>query len=188
MEEALFSAPQTFQALRSPGPLISSTPGIFSTRGNGNWVILARNSTGPTDVGGIWQDSASQIRFVNAAFNAAVELTANTVTLTGTNTNVSGSLRARTRPLTTTTGTLVVADANCAGTLTGGITLPNSVFTAGDMQFFNAGGANRTITRGAGIAMHLNGVDVASATLNANTGGGVFWESASKAILTGAFV
>jgi len=100
----------------------------------------------------------------------------------------SASIRARTRPLTTTTGTLVAADANCAGTLTGGITLPNSVFAAGDMVFVNAGAANRTITRGAGIAMHLNGTDVASATLNANTGGGIFWETASKAILTGAFV
>lgn len=104
------------------------------------------------------------------------------------NMNVSGTLRGRVRGLTTTTGTLVVSDANCAGTLTGGITLPNSVFTAGDMIFVNAGAANRTITRGAGIAMHLNGTDVASATLNANTGGGIFWETASKAILTGAFV
>ena len=109
-------------------------------------------------------------------------------TISGTPTITGGTIGSRTRALTTTTGTLVVADANCAGTLTGGITLPNSVFTAGDMIFMNAGGANRTITRGAGIAMHLNGVDVATATLNANTGGGVFWESASKAILTGGFV
>lgn len=99
----------------------------------------------------------------------------------------TGTAQLPIRPLTTTTGTLVVADRNCAGTLTGGITLPNSVFSAGDMLFVNAGAANRTITRGAGIAMHLNGTDVATATLPANTGGGIFWETASKAILTGAF-
>lgn len=97
----------------------------------------------------------------------------------------SSSLRARTRPLTTTTGTLVAADANCAGTLTGGVTLPNSVFSAGDMQVFDAGTSARTLTRGAGIQMFLNGTDVASATLAANQTCGVFWRSASVAVLSG---
>lgn len=105
-----------------------------------------------------------------------------------TNKTISGGISsARMKALTTTSGTLVAADANCAVTLTGGVTLPNSVFSAGDAQVFEAGASNRTFTRGAGIAMYLNGADVASATLPANTVGGVFWRSASVAVLSGSF-
>ena len=95
-------------------------------------------------------------------------------------------LQAKTAAGTTTTGTLVVADANTRVTLTGGITLPNSVFAAGDMHVWHAGTSARTITRGSGVTMYVNGTNVASATLAANSIGGAYWSDASTVHLTGA--
>ena len=95
-------------------------------------------------------------------------------------------LQAKTAAGTTTTGTLVVADANTRVTLTGGITVPNSVFAAGDMHVWHAGTSARTITRGSGVTMYVNGTNVASATLAANSIGGAYWSDASTVHLTGA--
>ena len=99
----------------------------------------------------------------------------------------AGTLQATPRALTTTSGTLVAADANCSGTLTGNITMPNSVFSGGQMQVFNGGASNRTFTRGSGVTMYLNGSNVATATLPANQMGGAFWSTASVVHLSGAF-
>lgn len=86
-----------------------------------------------------------------------------------------------------TTGTLTNASANKTVNCSGGVTLPNSVFKAGDIIMFDPGTANRTFTRGSGIAMYLNGTDSASATLAANKMGMVYWRSASVAVLSGGF-
>lgn len=94
--------------------------------------------------------------------------------------------QGRTRAATTTTGTLVAADANTRTTLTGGITVPNAVFSAGDMHVWHAGTSARTITRGSGVTMYVNGTNVASATLAANCMGGAYWSDASTVHLTGA--
>lgn len=94
-------------------------------------------------------------------------------------------LQAKTRAGTTTTGTLVAADANTAVTLTGGITLPNSVFSARDMHVWHAGTSARTITRGSGVTMYVGGTNVATATLAANGVGGGYWSDASTVHLTG---
>lgn len=169
----LFTAPQQIS------DATQSFLALRSAAGTGGYLI--GRSLGASD---------SQDFFIYDVTNAAARLTisgAGAWDITG-NVTVSGanSIRARVRGLTTTTGTLVVADANCVGTLTGGVTLPNSVFSAGDMQVLDAGTASRTITRGAGIQMLVNGTDVASATLSANSTCGVFWRSASVAVLSGA--
>jgi len=97
-----------------------------------------------------------------------------------------GTIQSRVQISGETTGTLTVASANKTLALTGGITLPNAVFTAGDMITIDPGTSARTITRGASVTMYVNGVDSASATLALNQMGGVYWRSSSVCVLTGA--
>lgn len=87
-----------------------------------------------------------------------------------------------------TTGTLTSASANKVLQLTGGITVPNSVFTALDTMVLDPGTSNRTITRGSGVTMYVNGVDSASATVLANTLASLHYRSASVCILSGSGV
>lgn len=101
--------------------------------------------------------------------------------------SASGAIQARVPVSTETTGTLTSASANKKVVCTGGITLPNAVFSADDFTLFDPGTSSRTFTRGASIAMYVNGTDSASATLAANQIGAVHWRSASVAVLTGAF-
>lgn len=68
---------------------------------------------------------------------------------------------------TETTGTLTVASRNKQVRCSGGVTLPNAVFSADDAILLRAMGTARTITRGASLAMYVDGVDVATATLTA---------------------
>lgn len=64
-------------------------------------------------------------------------------------------------------GTLSRAShANRMLRLTGNITFPTG-FREGDMGVFSMDGTARTITRGSGLAMYVNGSDVASATMAA---------------------
>lgn len=84
-----------------------------------------------------------------------------------------------------TSGTLTSASANKKILATGGITLPNSVFSAQDMIIIEGNGTARTITRGASITMYIGGVDSATGTLAANGVMLVTWRTASIAILNG---
>lgn len=84
-------------------------------------------------------------------------------------------------------GALTTTHRNAHCELSGGVTMPNSVFTAQDKQTFDPGTSSRTFTRGSGVAMYVNGVDSASATLSANQMGGAHWRTASVVVLTGAF-
>lgn len=97
-----------------------------------------------------------------------------------------GTIQSRVQTSSETTGTLTAASANKTLALTGGVTMPNAVFTAGDMITMDPGTAARTITRGASVTMYVNGVDSATATLAANQMGGAYWRSSSVCILTGA--
>jgi hypothetical protein len=98
-----------------------------------------------------------------------------------------GSFKGTMERSTESSGTLTTVSANTHVACAGGITLPNSVFNADEAIVFSAGGANRTFTRDSGIAMYLFGADVASATLPANTVGGVVWTATNSAHLVGAF-
>ena len=86
-----------------------------------------------------------------------------------------------------TSGTLTSASANTTVPCSGGITLDDGVFTAGDYILFDPGSSNRTFTRASGLTMYVNGVDSASATLSANQQGSAHWRSASVVVLNGAF-
>jgi hypothetical protein len=97
-----------------------------------------------------------------------------------------GTIQSRVQISGETTGTLTSASANKHLALTGGITMPNSVFTTGDMMTIDPGTVSRTVTRGAGIALYVNGVDVASCTIASNEMAGAHWRSASVCVMTGA--
>lgn len=86
-----------------------------------------------------------------------------------------------------TTGTLTAASANTTVQCSGGVTLDDGVFTAGDYIIFDPGTSNRTFTRATGLTMYVNGADSASATLSANMMGSAYWRSASVVVLSGAF-
>ena len=96
-----------------------------------------------------------------------------------------GSLQAGMALSTETTGTLTSVSANKYIVATGGVTLPNSVFSGGQWQKILAGASSRTITRGSGVTMYVNGVDSATATLASRGTMNVFWESASVCYLEG---
>lgn len=86
---------------------------------------------------------------------------------------------------TETSGTLTTASANKYIVATGAITLPNSVFSAGHWQKILGNGTARTITRGSGVTMYVNGVNSATATLAARGTMVAFWETASVCYLEG---
>lgn len=151
---------------------------------NGNAVI--------THSSGIWTVSTGEFRVASPGTNADSVITI-TATQTLSNKTLSsptisgGTIQSRVQTSSETTGTLSSTSANKTVVCTGGVTLPNSVFTAGDIIMCDPGTSNRTFTRGSGIAMYLNGTDVASATLGANKTGVVYYRSASVVVLSGGF-
>ena len=109
-----------------------------------------------------------------------------TLTQSSTNLAASGSIQARVPLSSETTGTLTTASANKKVACSGGITIPNSVFTADDFVLFDAGASSRTFTRSS-TNMYVSGTDSASATLAANQMGTCHFRSATAAVLSGAF-
>lgn len=99
--------------------------------------------------------------------------------------DTSGGLQARVAASSETSGTLTSASANKQITAAGGITIPASVFAAGDCILIDGGGTARTITRGSGLTMYKAGSDSATATLAANGVMGVRFRSATVCVLTG---
>lgn len=87
--------------------------------------------------------------------------------------------------LSSETTTPTSASANKKMALTGGATINTG--TADDFYLLDPGTSARTITRGAGMTMYVNGTDSATATLAANQMGVVHYRSASVVVLTGAF-
>lgn len=126
-----------------------------------------------------WADlflaSGGVINWNNGAF---------TLTQTGSALEASGTFRARV-PLSSETGTPTSASANKKMVLTGGATINSG--TADDFYLLDPGTSARTITRGSGMTMYVNGTDSATATLAANQMGAVHYRSASVVVLTGAF-
>lgn len=98
-----------------------------------------------------------------------------------------GTTQARIKVSSETTGTLTSASANASVLCSGGVTLNNSVFTAGDCTLFDSNGAARTFTRGAGVTMYVGGTNVATATLAIDQLGSAYWRTASVVVLSGAF-
>ncbi|MEQ1491719.1 MAG: hypothetical protein ABL932_14345 [Terricaulis sp.] len=127
----------------------------------------------------MWSDlflaSGGVINWNNGAF---------TLTQTAGALEASGTFRGRVA-LSSETGTPTSASANKKMVLTGGATINTG--TADDFYLLDPGTSNRTITRGSGMTMYVNGTDSATATLAANQIGAVHYRSASVVVLTGAF-
>ena len=99
---------------------------------------------------------------------------------------VASSIDAKPAAGSVTTGTLTYAgNANKQVTATGNITMPASVFAAGDMGVVRAGGSARTITRGASLTMYVNGANAATATLSSRGIMGFNYEAGGVVYLTG---
>jgi hypothetical protein len=100
-----------------------------------------------------------------------------------------GGFVARAAASTETTGTLTVASANRTIQATGDITIPNAVFSAGDIILIYAGASSRTITEGASVTMRLGGTaTTGSRTLAARGVAVLFFVSSSEVVVSGGAV
>jgi len=121
------------------------------------------------------------------------------VTLTGTQTLTNktlttptingGTSSTRVIASSETTGTLTVASANKTIQATGDITIPNAVFSAGDIILIYAGASSRTITEGSSVTMRLGGSSTTgSRTLAARGVAVLFFVSSSEVVVSGGAV
>lgn len=153
-----------------------------------NYMVLSNSTLRPNSNDQIalgtatqsWADlflaSGGVINWNNGAF---------TLTQSAGALEASGTFRGRV-PLSSETTTPTSASANKKMVLTGGATINTG--TADDFYFLDPGTSARTITRGSGMTMYLNGTDSATATLAANQLGSVHYRSASVVVLSGAFI
>lgn len=110
---------------------------------------------------------------------------ANFLALTGT-VIVVGTLTARIVTSAETTGTLTSASANTTVLASGGITINDGVFTAGDRIEIYAGASARTITQDTGMTLRLDGTaTTGNRTLAARGRMSVYFVSNSEAICSG---
>jgi len=166
-----------------------TTSGQWTFSGSAEPIILNRTTAPQYSV--ILKDNGTLRGYVGCSagfpFVASNSATVTVLSITEAGLCTVPSIKSAVAISTETTGTLTSASANTHVACTGNITLNNSVFAAGDKTTFDPGTSARTFTRGSGIAMYVNGIDSASATLAANQMGGVHWRSASVAVLSGAF-
>lgn len=160
----------TITGLSSPLPVASGGTG-------GATQSTARTGLG---LGTISTQAASAVAITGGAIDGTA--IGGTTPGAGTFTDLTG----RPRISSESTGTLTAVSANRIIVASGGITLPASVFSAGDILMIDGNATNRTITRGSGLTMNFNGVDTASVTLAGTGTMGVYYRSATVCIVTGA--
>jgi hypothetical protein len=160
----------TITGLSSPLPIGSGGTG-------GATQSAARTALG---LGTIATQAASAVAVTGGTINGTS--IGATTPAAGTFTDLTGKARLSTE----TTGTLTVASANRIIQASGGVTLPASVFAAGDIIMIDGNGTNRTITRGTSLVMNFGGVDTATVTLAGTGTMGVYFRSATVCIVTGA--
>ena len=135
--------------------------GLNSIIKNSNgWLVLGDGGSGTVIKG------ATNANALSCTSNGAVEVyhasskkletTAAGVTVTGTVTDSKGDVRSIPKLDKTSAYTLIASDAGKAILITtGGITIPNSVFSAGDaVTIINRSGSDQTITQGSGLTLY----------------------------------
>lgn len=152
---------------------------VYGTSGASRWVT-GRNSTAESGA-----NAGSD--FAIASFDDSAVFIRNDLIITRSTGLwvIGGSMQARIALSTETTGTLTTASANKKILASGGITLPASVFSAQDVIVVDGNGTARTITRGVGLTMYVNGANSATASLTANGVMSVHYRDATTCILTG---
>lgn len=112
---------------------------------------------------------------------------ANNVTITGG--SITGIATAQMRVATSSesSDTLTTASANKVVLLSSGITIPNNVFSAGDIILvYNDTNASKVITQGTGVTLRLAGTTTTgSRTLAAYGVGSLLFKSAAEAVFSG---
>ena len=129
-------------------------------------------------------DASNVLRVYDAGGTERLQLTS------GGDLNLpTGSLLAPLRRGTGVSGTLTRADhANRVIEITGGITINNSVFSAGDLVtgYVNSG-SNQTITQGSGVTMRLGGTSTTgNRTALARGRFEIYFLSASECVVSGS--
>ena len=160
------------------GNLIMKSAGSFLLQGaDNNENIIVGNQDGSVE---LWYDNSKKI-----------ETTTSGVTVTGTVSDSIGPLRRLGINSQSGAYTLVAGDAGKAvtqSTNSAGVTVPNSVFSAGDMvTIINNTGTNINIIQGSGLTMY-NTADAATGTRTLAQRGAatLLFTSASVAYISGS--
>jgi hypothetical protein len=162
-----------------------------SSNANDSGIIIERGSTGDNAIIA-WDESAD--KFIvgtttgTASSTGDITITAGTL-VTSTVEDSKGDVRSIPSNAQSSAHVAVAADAGKAIYIsTGGVTLNNSVFSAGDaVTIINNSGSDQTITQGSGLTIH-NSADASSGnrTLAGRGMATVWFASASVAYISGA--
>ena len=162
-----------------------------SSNANDSGIIIERGSTGDNAIFA-WDESADKFivgtTTATAGSTGNISVTAGTL-VTGTVEDSKGNLRSIPSNAQGSAHVAVAADAGKAIYIsTGGVTLNNSVFSAGDaVTIINNSGSDQTITQGSGVTLH-NSADASTGnrTLAARGMATVWFASASVGYISGA--
>jgi hypothetical protein len=176
----------TFTSPVISGGSINNTPIGATTASTGAFSTLS--ATGATTFSGATVISGSLT--ANTFSSSGATITGGTITVASSS-DTLGNLRNIPINSKTTGYTLLVTDnGQCISITTGGVTVPNSVFSAGQtVAIFNNSASNQTITQGAGVTMYLGG----TATTGNRTLAGyglvtILFITSSTVVITGAGV
>jgi len=166
---------------------------------NGNHSIID-NNTGELRIGGdhieLRNSALNSTRLASTSSGALelyhsnskkLETTSNGVTVTGTITDSKGDIRSIPQNNTTNAYTLVAADAAKHVLATGTVTIPNSVFSAGDaVTIINNSGSDITLTASVGTLYNTADAATGNRTLAGRGMATVIFSSATVAYISGA--
>ena len=162
-----------------------------SSNANDSGIIIERGSTGDNAIFA-WDESAD--KFIvgtttgTASSTGDITIAAGTL-VTGTVEDSKGNLRSIPSNAQGSAHVAVAADAGKAIYIsTGGVTLNNSVFAAGDaVTIINNSGSDQTITQGSGVTIH-NSADAATGnrTLAGRGMATIWFAAADTAYISGA--
>jgi len=162
-----------------------------SSNANDSGIIIERGSTGDNAIFA-WDESADKfiVGTTTGTASSTGDITISAGTLvTSTVEDSKGNLRSIPSNAQSSAHVATAADAGKAIYIsTGGVTLNNSVFSAGDaVTIINNSGSDQTITQGSGVTIH-NAADAATGnrTLAGRGMATVWFASASVAYISGA--
>ena len=148
--------------------------------------ILFSNAAGNESLAEFTENGSCTLRHDN---NIRVTTTAAGVTVNGTVTDSKGDVRSIPINATTSSHTLIASDAGkCVTNTTGGVTVPQSVFSAGDaVTIINHSGSDITITQASGVNLY-NTADgsTGNRTLAARGMATVFYQANNIAYISGS--